>query len=148
MKKLHTVLLIDDSEYDNLFHERVIRKSELAENVVIKNSGKEALEHLRENLRLNRICPEIIFLDINMPGMNGWEFIEQYQELEDASKSKVVLVMLTSSENPQDIMKAKEYPAISDYKIKPLSQPILEEVIHRYFHQGDEVISGQAREGW
>ena len=138
--KITTVLLIDDSEFDNLFHERVIRKSELVENVIVKTSGDEALEFLKENLRLNRSSPDIIFLDINMPGMNGWEFIEQYQKLEDASKSKVVLVMLTTSDNPKDISKAKEYPAISDYKIKPLSKPILEDVINRYFLRDGKIL--------
>lgn len=139
-EKVSIVLLIDDSEFDNLFHERVIRKSDLVENVIIKTSGTEALEYLKENHRLNRACPDIIFLDINMPGMNGWEFIEKYQQLEEQSKSKVVLVMLTTSDNPRDINKAQEYPAISDYKIKPLSKPILEEVIARYFPKSGEIL--------
>jgi len=133
--KLKTVLLIDDSDYDNLFHERVIRKSELVENVVIKTSGKEALDYLIENQKQSKENPDIIFLDINMPGMNGWEFLEQYQKLEESGKSKVVLIMLTSSDNPNDIAKSKEYPEITDYKIKPLSSPVLEEVIERYFRE-------------
>ena len=131
--KIRTVLLIDDSEFDNLFHERILRKSELVENIIVQTSGEEALEYLKENKRLNLRSPDIIFLDINMPGMNGWEFIEQYQLLEETTKSKVVLVMLTTSDNPKDISKAKEYSAITDYKIKPLSKPVLEEVIDRYF---------------
>jgi len=133
--KLKTVLLIDDSDYDNLFHERVIRKSELVENVIIKTSGKEALDYLIENQKQSKENPDIIFLDINMPGMNGWEFLEQYQKLEESGKSKVVLIMLTSSDNPNDIAKSKEYPEITDYKIKPLSSPVLEEVIERYFRE-------------
>jgi CheY-like chemotaxis protein len=132
-KKISLVLLIDDSEFDNLFHERVIRKSELVEKVVVKTSGIAALEYLKENLKEERNSPDIIFLDINMPGMNGWEFIEQYQKLKEESKSKVVLVMLATSDNENDIIKSKGYSAISDYKIKPLSQPILEEVIEQYF---------------
>ncbi|HOY96114.1 MAG TPA: response regulator [Catalimonadaceae bacterium] len=138
--KIRTVLLIDDSDFDNLFHERVIRKSELVENVIIKTSGIDALEYLIENQRLNRTSPDIIFLDINMPGMNGWEFIEQYQKLEETSKSRVVLVMLTTSENPKDLSKAREYPAISDYKIKPLSKPVLEEVINHYFPEKGKLL--------
>jgi CheY-like chemotaxis protein len=122
--KLKTVLLIDDSDYDNLFHERVI-----------KTSGKEALDYLIENQKQSKENPDIIFLDINMPGMNGWEFLEQYQKLEESGKSKVVLIMLTSSDNPNDIAKSKEYPEITDYKIKPLSSPVLEEVIERYFRE-------------
>jgi CheY-like chemotaxis protein len=138
--KTPSVLLIDDSEFDNLFHERVIRKSELVGEVIIKTSGAEALEFLKENQKLNRPNPDIIFLDINMPGMNGWEFIEHYQMMEDAGKSKVVLVMLTSSANPSDIDKAQKYHAISDYKIKPLSKPILEEVIDRYFQPEGKIL--------
>ena len=129
-KSLNCILLIDDNEDDNFFHKRVIMKSGLVSNVVEKKSGEEALEYLK--MRADH--PEIIFLDINMPGMSGWEFLEEYQKLPKLDQSKIVIVMLTTSTNPDDREKAGKLKKIAKYKTKPLTVPILEGIIKSYFH--------------
>lgn len=126
-------MLIDDNKDDNFYHERIIRKNNSADTVIIKQSGKEALEYLKNKNLQESAHPDLIFLDINMPGMNGWEFLEEYNELDKEYQSKMIVVMLTTSENPDDIAKAKEFHVLSDFKTKPLTKNMLDEIIDKYF---------------
>src|SRR5690349_10546394 len=97
-KKLNCVMLIDDNEDDNFFHKIVLKETGIAEYIKVAESGFEALDFLKQE---NKI-PELIFLDINMPKMNGWEFLEEYRKLNDEQKARVIIIMLTTSLNPAD----------------------------------------------
>jgi CheY-like chemotaxis protein len=79
MKKINCIMLIDDNEDDNFFHERVIRKSSYADIILVKQSALDALNYLKKDL-LESEYPDLIFLDINMPAMNGWEFLEEFNQ--------------------------------------------------------------------
>ena len=109
--KLNCVLLVDDNESDNFIHKKILEKSGIANYIEIAMNGQEALDFLTTT----GICghqdgvfcqPELIFLDINMPVMDGWEFLEEYQKLEQCQKGKIVFIMLTTSFNPADKVKA------------------------------------------
>ncbi len=126
-------MLVDDNPDDNFFHERVIKKGNAAEIVITKTTGMEALEYLKLEKSSKDPDPDLIFLDINMPGMNGWEFLEEYNKLDEVFKSRVIVIMLTTSENPDDKMKAKTMKIASDFKTKPLTQEMLDEIIDKYF---------------
>lgn len=130
LKKLPCVMLIDDNGDDNFYHERVIKKNNAAEKVISIESAKEAISYLtnEENLR-----PDLIFLDINMPEMNGWEFLEEYQKLEERLRGKVVVIMLTTSDNPDDQAKAQKLNVLADFKTKPLTNDMLKEILLKYF---------------
>lgn len=130
-KKIKCIMLIDDNPDDNFFHERVIRKSGAAGNVIIKSTGVEALAYLKSKKADKDTHPDLIFLDINMPGMNGWEFLSEYNKLDKESQSKAIVIMLTTSDNPDD--QAKAFDIVSEFKTKPLTEEMLEEVINRYF---------------
>ncbi len=127
-------MLVDDNPDDNFIHERVIKKSNAAEIVIAKQTGLDAIEYLKSNLDNDHLPPDLIFLDINMPGMNGWEFLTEYEKLDEKSKSKAIVIMLTTSENPDDKMKAKAMNLASDFKTKPLTKEMLEEVIEKHFN--------------
>jgi CheY-like chemotaxis protein len=126
-KKLSFIMLIDDNPDDNFYHERVIKKSGMAEKVLAMTDAADALRYLQSRTAAEP-GPELIFLDINMPGMNGIEFLQEYRKFPE----RAVVVMLTTSENPDDKARAAATNVIADFRTKPLSKEILEDVILKY----------------
>jgi CheY-like chemotaxis protein len=126
-------MLVDDNHSDNFYHEREIKKHNPATIVIDKNSGIEALDYLKSTINIKNILPDLIFLDINMPGMNGWEFLHEYHLLEKNIQSEVIVIMLTTSDNPDDEAKAKNWDFISDFITKPLTKEIMEDIVNKYF---------------
>jgi CheY-like chemotaxis protein len=126
-------MLVDDDIIGNFFHRRIIKKNNLETIVLMKNSGVEALEYLKSKKNTNDILPDLIFLDIDMPGMNGWEFLYEYDLLDKELQSQAIIIMLTKSANSKDIARIKSWNFVSDYIIKPLTNERLEEIIHKHF---------------
>ena len=104
VQKHRTVVLIDDNEVDNIITKKYLLDIDFAENIVIKSSAIKALDYLRTIEEKN--IPEIIFLDIRMPEMDGFEFLERYTYLDDKIKKKSKIIMLSSSLDHEDISKA------------------------------------------
>jgi CheY-like chemotaxis protein len=125
-KKLHSILLVDDNHADNIYHKIVIDEMHAADKVEIVNGGEEALDYLKANE------PDLIFLDINMPRMNGWEFLEDYRK-QPEHEHKPVIIVLTTSESPADVEKAKEFKEVSGFKVKPLSEEALNSILEEHF---------------
>lgn len=126
-------MLVDDNTDDNFFHEWEIKNGCPSVTVVAKQGGMEALDYLKSKKAHQGLHPDLIFLDINMPGMNGWEFLEEYNKLDEQFKSLAVVIMLTTSENPDDRAKAKAMDIAAEFKTKPLTQEMLKEVVDNYF---------------
>ena len=126
-------MLVDDDADDNFFHERVIRKNDAANTVIVKQTGMEALDYLKSKKDHNDTHPDLIFLDINMPRMNGWEFLEEYNKLDKQFQSHAIVVMLTTSNNPDDRGKAELLNEVSEFKTKPLTKEMLAEILGKYF---------------
>ena len=124
------IMLVDDDEDDNFFHAREITQNHFARTVIIKDSAKKALAYLREKKDPKS---DLIFLDINMPVMSGWEFLNEYGRLDKELQSKAIIIMLSTSQNPTDIAKSKTWDIVSDYVTKPLTKEILERIITKYF---------------
>lgn len=124
------IMLVDDDEDDNFFHEREITQNKFANTVIIKNSGKKALEYLKTK---TDPLTDLIFLDINMPVMSGWEFLNEYERLDKEMQSKAIIIMLSTSQNPTDIAKSKTWNFVSDYVTKPLTKAIMEGILVKYF---------------
>ena len=124
-------MLIDDNDDDNFFHERTIKKFDDTIQIVIKNDGLQAINYLKEKSECNAL-PDLIFLDLNMPVMNGWGFLDEYEKLSADFQAKVVVVMLTTSENPDDMKMAMKNEVNSDFKTKPLTVSMLEEILNEY----------------
>ncbi|MAD97512.1 MAG: response regulator [Flavobacteriaceae bacterium] len=132
MKKLNCVLLIDDSEPTNYVNKKIVTKANITEKIVAVESGFEALDYLKTRTNEADI-PELIFLDINMPGMSGWEFLTEYEKLPKNDKALVVVVMLTTSLNPSDRTKAVRLGYVGDFIIKPLNLEKVEEIYEAFF---------------
>ncbi len=131
-------MLVDDNRDDNYYHERIIKKSNAANKVVIKESGLEALHYLKSAGGTENPRPDLIFLDINMPGMNGWEFLEEFRKLDKNLQSKMVVIMLTTSVNPEDEAMAMTYDLLADFKTKPLTKEMLEDVLTKFYDEEDK----------
>ena len=133
MKKLHTILLIDDDFATNFLHKLIIEKENCVENITCKQNAEEALEYLKVKIEGEYPHPELIFLDINMPGMNGWEFLKEYQNIDKTQQAEKVVIMLTTSLDPSDRKKAESMNEISEFKSKPLTKEVLRQVLKSNF---------------
>jgi CheY-like chemotaxis protein len=128
-KKLTCIMLVDDDANDNFYHEREIRKAGAGIRVIAKMSGVEALEYLVSGQE----TPGLIFLDINMPVMDGWEFLSEVSRLDSELTGGIMVMMLTSSRNPLDELRAKAWGFVSGFLNKPLTREILDDIIDKYF---------------
>lgn len=139
-KKLNCILLIDDDEASNFLTKILLDEACIAEHIKTKQTAKAALHYIKDSAQLNGHLntlpyPSLIFLDINMPAIDGWEFIEQYAALLKELPSKIVIVMLSTSLNPDDRSRALSIPEIDLFAIKPLTPEILQSVITDFFPQ-------------
>ena len=124
-------MLVDDNADDNFFHEREIKKNDQAPIVITKNSGTKALEYLKLKKEPHS---DLIFLDINMPVMNGWEFLKEYDQLDKVLQSRAIIIMLTTSDNADDVARANTYSSVTDYITKPLTKEIMQDIVIKYFN--------------
>lgn len=132
-KLLNCVLLVDDDSATNFINEIVIRETGLVRQIVKASTGMQALEFLKIKINSKHPQPEIILLDINMPAMDGWEFMEAYRVLEEEQKAKIIVVMLTTSLNPDDEERARNIKEINDFRNKPLTAEIFIELVEKFF---------------
>jgi two-component system chemotaxis response regulator CheY len=132
-EKLEHIMLVDDDEiHSNLCYE-LIMKSEITKEVSIFNDAEDALQFLKKHADAPKMLPDMIFLDINMPFMDGWEFLDEYQQLRPKLKKNIVLILLTSSVYKNDIEKAKKYEAVAEYIKTPITINKLIEARDAYF---------------
>ncbi|HEX5172067.1 MAG TPA: response regulator [Cyclobacteriaceae bacterium] len=130
-KKYRTVMLIDDNEIDNLINQKMIEAASITENIYTHTGAKSAIEFLKNMERLDvaeKVLPDVIFLDIDMPLMDGFQFLDEFEKLTDTTKSKCKIVMLTSSINPQDFNRSKKYDNVKLYLNKPLSHESIQKL--------------------
>ncbi|AXT61054.1 response regulator [Aquimarina sp. AD10] len=130
---VETVLLIDDDKATQYVHKRIITKHNKFKNILTFLSGSIALDYLKSiNVNFTK-KPQLIFLDLNMPGMNGWEFIEQYNGLCNSITRGNKLIILSTSNDPIDISRSREIDNVNDFISKPLSIAILDKVLETHF---------------
>jgi len=115
------ILLIDDNDIDNYIHSHLLKKNNIAEHITVKTCAIDAIEYLKtiENF------PCYIFIDINMPGMNGFEFLTEYDNFISEQKDSCCIFMLTSSNNKTDIENANNNPYIKKFINKSLTNEML-----------------------
>ena len=132
-QKLNCIVLIDDDEPTNFLHQLVIQRHNCAERVVVFQDAQLALQSLAEETDGTFLQPDLILLDINMPGMNGWEFLAAYEKLPETQRAHIVVMMLTTSLNPDDRQKADSITGVTGFLSKPLTKKLLQEILEQHF---------------
>ncbi|KFF02506.1 response regulator [Flavobacterium reichenbachii] len=129
---LEQILCIDDDPITLMLCKKVIAKSEFSKEVITAQNGEEALHHFNNlkytnnNKAKTSKKPELIFLDLNMPVMGGWEFLDHFTSPDYTEFNNANVIVLSSTIDPDDLAKAKKYPIIIDFLSKPITQPMLE----------------------
>lgn len=122
-------MLVDDNDTDNFISKRIIEITKFSDNVIVKNSGKSALDYLLENENNPEGIPDIIFLDINMPIVDGFVFLYEYEKFGNAIKDKCRVIILSSSDNKRDIDKIINNDFVIKFVTKPLTEKTLQEIL-------------------
>ena len=121
-------MLVDDNEIDNIINEKIIEANSFAESILVFQTGQEALDYLKNNQDSAEELPEIVFLDINMPIMDGFQFLEDFENFSETVRGKCKIIMLSSSISPKDIDRAASSRYVKKYLNKPLNARYLEAI--------------------
>ena len=128
MDKLPSILLVDDDSTTNFLNELLLKSLGVADQLLIAQNGREALT------ALNQASPSLILLDVNMPVMNGIEFLEAYVQLPQAQRQAIVVVMLTTSLHSRDLERVQELP-IAGLVNKPLTREKVDTILQMHFRR-------------
>jgi CheY-like chemotaxis protein len=132
-QKVELACIIDDDKiYVNLV-KKIIEIKKLSKNLLIFKNGREALDHFKLILEnaTEDVLPDIIFLDINMPVMDGWEFLNEFIKIKNNFEKKITLYVVSSSIDPRDLERAKSFNLVTDYLIKPIELKRFEKIFDR-----------------
>lgn len=132
MNKISCILLVDDDQINNFINQRLIEDLIITEELNLVNNGLEAVDYLKESCQNSNKCPELILLDINMPVMDGFEFLYEFKSLDFPNKEKVKIVMLTTSTSQKDLEKLEDHQ-IAGYINKPLTEEKMMELFNKLF---------------
>lgn len=120
VKAINTVCIVDDDEIYIYGIKKLISLKKLGTNLIEFPNGKEAIDFLMNPENTEQL-PDVIFLDINMPVMDGWDFMENFAQIKPHLGKKITVYMVSSSINEADIKRAKTISDITDYVVKPVT---------------------------
>jgi CheY-like chemotaxis protein len=133
MPLLPAILLVDDDATTNFINQHLLKRMQVSDEVLVALNGQEALGVLQDRyLDPEAACPSLVLLDINMPVMDGFTFLKAYNQLPQAQREAIVIVMLTTSLLDADMMRARQLP-VAGFLSKPLTRAGVSEVLHRHF---------------
>lgn len=130
MKKVQLCCIIDDDPIFIYGTKRIMKEVNFAENIVVYNNGQEAVDGLKTIINDGGLLPEVIFLDLNMPIMNGWEFLDEYKNCRHDISKKTIVYIISSSVDPRDLERVKDYNQIDTYILKPITPDDLGKVLN------------------
>jgi len=128
VKTIDLVMLVDDNDTDNFISKRIIEITRFARRVEVKSSGKGALDYIKENENSPENLPNIIFLDINMPIVDGFVFLYEFEKFNEMVRNKCKVIILSSSDNKRDIDKIVNNNHVIKFITKPLTEVVLDEI--------------------
>ena len=122
------VMIVDDDDVNNFLCKKIISLARFSENIQTFIDADSALKYLKSNMNASGELPDIIFLDINMPIKNGWDFLKEYEKFKEDLAKPIQIYMLSSSVYEEDVTRAKSMDVIVDYISKPLSESVLQKI--------------------
>jgi CheY-like chemotaxis protein len=129
MKKINTFCIIDDDDIYQFTTSLILKKTDLVNKIILFSNGLKAINFLKDELGNIENIPDVLFLDINMPIMDGWEFLKEYLLIKPMIPKTVIIYMVSSSVDERDVLKANSISEISGYLVKPISSQNIKEVI-------------------
>lgn len=130
MAKLNSILLIDDDNINNFIVINKLNSLNLVEQIVSVDNGEQAIAYIKECIdSKDKALPELILLDINMPVMDGWDFLEEFTHFKTEEQDQMHIYMVSSSVYNEDIEKSKQYPSVKMFISKPLHKDKMKEII-------------------
>ncbi|MBU0697063.1 MAG: response regulator [Bacteroidetes bacterium] len=136
MSKPFIICIVDDDAVYQFTTRKSIEVHNLARKILIFSDGEEAINFMIDNVANATDLPDIIFLDINMPIMDGFQFMEEYARLKPRIGKRITIYMVTSSVDSEDIERAKSISEISDYIVKPINPEQFKEIINALEAEG------------
>lgn len=129
MNKIDTTCIIDDDPIFVYGTKRVMKEVDFTEKIVVYNNGQDAIDGLTETINNGDNIPPVVFLDLNMPIMNGWEFLEEFNKLPEEAIAGVTIYIVSSSIDPRDLEKVKQFNVVNNYIVKPVTPKDLEAIM-------------------
>lgn len=133
MKTLEHVLIVDDDHVNNFICENIIIKTGFSSKVTSFDNARDSLEYLKNLDEKNDNTPDLIFLDINMPDINGWIYLEEFTKLKGRKVGAIPIIMLSSSIYKDDRTRSLSYDCVVDFMSKPISKTVLENISNSHF---------------
>lgn len=135
VRKLQSILIIDDDEVNNFICSKIIEEERIANKITTTLGVNEALDYIKKGLNKETSLPDLILLDLNMPVLTGWDFLEEYKKLAPELSKEIILVILSSSAFQDDIKKAKSFKEVHAYKTKPITKQLLSDIREEFFER-------------
>jgi CheY-like chemotaxis protein len=129
MKKIDKLTIVDDDEAFVFLTREIVEETDMVNNISVFGNGLDAFNFIQSNKNNREELPEIILLDLNMPVMDGWQFLERYVKISPELAKPISVYICTSSISPNDVAKAREISAVSDYIVKPVTTDNLKSMI-------------------
>ncbi|WP_405412223.1 response regulator [Maribacter sp. Asnod1-A12] len=129
MKKVKLCCIIDDDPIFVYGTKRIIKEIDFSESIIVYNNGQDALDGLMQACIANEPLPDVIFLDLNMPILNGWEFLDEFKECKSKRSEKIIIYIISSSVDPRDLEKVKDYEQVDTYILKPITPDDLTKIL-------------------
>ncbi len=132
MKKIEIACIIDDDPIFIYGTKRLMAEIDFCETLLVYQNGQDAIDGLNGLRARGEKLPSIILLDLNMPIMNGWEFLEDFIKISNDNREGITVYIISSSVDPRDLERIKNYEVVSNYILKPISTEDLRKVLEGY----------------
>ena len=129
MKSSLNVCIVDDDDIYQFTMVKTLKSLKLTDSIMVFSDGEEALDFMLDNLHNDKELPDVIFLDIDMPIMDGFQFMDEYIKIKPKLGKKITIYMVSSSVDPVDIERAKKISDITDYMVKPVTHDQLKHIV-------------------